>query len=381
MITEVLGFSLILPFLPLFAKDLGASALQVGLIVSLFSALQFISAPIMGKISDSVGRKPMLIISQLSTLVSFLILGFANSLWMIYLSRAIDGLFGSNQAIAQAYLSDISSKKNRSRAFGLSGMAFGAGFLVGPLTGGFLSQFGYSLPSFVAAGIATVTIITTILLLPETVKRGKLNLGDVQIFNISDFIKYFKQKDLTFFLITFTAYLFSLSSFTTNLSIFFEMRFGLDASDVGLLLAYIGLLSLVLRSPLLGKLIDMFGEHELTFTGILSMIAGFVLLGFWQAGSLVFIPFTFFAIGSAFFRPLIAGEISRNVSDKEQGAISGVLSSLGSLLRIVAPLWGGWILTNLDPRVLVFSSGFVIFFGLISLSIAEKTNKFISLNQ
>ena len=173
LVTEVLGFSLILPFLPFYAQQFGATPFIIGLIAASFSFFQFWSAPILGRLSDHYGRKPMLLISQFSTFLGFLILGYANSLWMIFLSRIVDGLFGANYTIAQAYLSDISSKKDRSKVFGLSGAAFGFGFLIGPGIGGWLSQFGFSVPSFMAAGVAFITLLIIAFVLPETIKRPK----------------------------------------------------------------------------------------------------------------------------------------------------------------------------------------------------------------
>lgn len=170
-ITEVLGFSLILPFLPFYAQDLGASPLIIALVLSSFSLFQFISAPILGRLSDIYGRRPLLIASQISTFISFLILAKSTSLTMIFLSRAVDGLLGSNFTIAQAYISDISTKKNRSKAFGISGIAFGIGFLIGPAIGGFLSKFGFSVPAFIASGISFLTILATFFFLPETVTK------------------------------------------------------------------------------------------------------------------------------------------------------------------------------------------------------------------
>ncbi|MFH2118223.1 MAG: MFS transporter, partial [Candidatus Paceibacterota bacterium] len=160
-VTEVLGFSLILPFLPFYALEYGATPFTVGMILTVFSLFQFISAPIMGSLSDTYGRRPLLLLSQFSTFVGFLVLGFANTLWLIFLSRAIDGLLGSNFTIAQAYISDITSTKNRSKAFGLSGAAFGFGFLIGPAIGGYLSRFGYSVPAYLAAGISLLSILLT----------------------------------------------------------------------------------------------------------------------------------------------------------------------------------------------------------------------------
>lgn len=375
MITEVLGFSLVLPFLPLLAEKLGGNPFQIGLIVASFSLFQFFSAPIMGKISDYVGRRPMLIISQLSTFVSFIILGFANSLWLIVLSRVIDGLFGSNQAIAQAYLSDISSKKDRSRAFGLAGMAFGVGFLVGPATGGFLSKFDYSIPAFLAASICFLTILTTIFMLPETVERKKIDRLSLKIMNFGDFRKYLSNPKLALLIATFAAYVTSLFIFTTNLALFFNRKLDFGASEVGFLLAYVGIVNLVLRGPLLGKFIDMFGEKRLTFTGIVFLVFGFLLMALLGDSILIYVAFTFFAVGSAFSRPLITGEISRQVSEEEQGSIAGVIGSLGSVARIVGPLLGGFILTNFDPRSLVLSSSLVISLGLVAFLVAEINHR------
>ena len=180
-ITEVLGFSLILPFLPFYAQSMGATPLTISMIIGLFSALQFVSAPIMGRLSDKWGRRPLLIASQISTLVSFVLLAQANTVWMLFLSRGVDGLLGSNFTIAQAYISDVSSKKDRSKAFGISGAAFGIGFLIGPALGGYLSRFGFAVPAYTAAGISLLTIILTMLFLPETVKKGEKKLDVVKI--------------------------------------------------------------------------------------------------------------------------------------------------------------------------------------------------------
>jgi DHA1 family tetracycline resistance protein-like MFS transporter len=319
----------------------------------------------MGKLSDQFGRRPLLIVSQLSTFLSFIVLGFANSLWMIILSRVIDGLFGSNRTIAQAYLSDISSKKDRSKAFGLSGMAFGIGFLVGPATGGFLSQFGYDFPAFVAAGISLITVVTTLLFLPETVKSKKSTGFTVNILNSEDFVKYFSNKKIAFLLISFATYVFALFTFTSNLSLFSERKLSFGATEVGYLLAYVGVINLVLRSPLLGKIIDLIGERILMYFGIFLMVLGLLGISLIQERVTFFIVFTLFAIGSAFSRPLISGEISRNVSDKEQGAINGVLGSLGSIARIIGPILGGYLLDNHSPGSLPLMAATIIGLGLI----------------
>jgi len=364
-ITETLGFSLILPFLPFYAQSLGATPLTIGLIFTAFSLCQFISAPIMGRLSDHYGRKPLLIFSQLSTFISFLLLGFANSLWMIFLSRIIDGILGSNFTIAQAYLSDLSSKKNRSKAFGLSGVAFGFGFLIGPAIGGFLAGISYAIPSFLAAAISLLTIIITLTSLKETVKRKKDFKLNGKIFKLNQFKKYFADFKIKCLLIAFFTYAVGHTIWVSNSSLFTERLLGFDAQMVGLLLAYIGFLTIILRGVLLGKLIKIFGEEKLQNNAILLASFG-LIISFFSANKLIFcIALTLFAIGSGLSRPLILGGLSRSVSSKEQGAVIGVANSLGSLSRIIGPLIGGAIINYLYPGFLGIVAGLIIIIGLI----------------
>ena len=373
-VTEVLGFSLILPFLPFFAEDLGASPFVVGLILASFSLFQFISAPIMGRLSDFYGRKPLLILSQLSTFISFLILGFANSLWMIFLSRIVDGLLGSNFTIAQAYLTDLSSKEDRSKVFGLSGAAFGFGFLIGPAIGGSLSRFGYSLPAFLAAGVSLITIITTFIFLPETVKKKENVKFDFKIFNTADFKKYFSNSKISLELGQFFAYILTHALWVSSFALYARRQLHLEASDIGYMLAYVGFISVILRGVLLGRIIDFFGERNLKIGGSVFMIIGLVLSVFINQWWMFLVVMTFFAIGSGLLRPIIMADISRSVSFEEQGAIIGFTNSLGSLSRIFGPLIGGFMINNFFPGSLGIIAALVMSAGLV-LVIKENNSK------
>ena len=178
--TEVLGWSLILPFLPFLATDLGASPFIVGFIIASFAFCQFISSPIIGKLSDRYGRKPLLLISQFSTVVGFTLLALANSLFIILLSRVIDGLLGSNMTLSRAYLGDIirnEDQKKQTKLFGYMSTVFGLGFFIGPAMGGYLATIDYSIPSFLAAGISVLTLFMVFFLLEETVTNSKTGLG------------------------------------------------------------------------------------------------------------------------------------------------------------------------------------------------------------
>ncbi len=276
LVTEVLGFSLVLPFLPLYAQDLGASPLIVGLIFTSFSVFQLISAPILGRLSDIYGRRPLLVISQLSTFVGFMVLGFANTLALIFISRIIDGMFGSNFTVAQAYLSDISSKKDRSKAFGIAGAAFGVGFLIGPGIGGYLAQFDYSIPSFAAAGISLVTIAMTLFLLPETVKKKKDVKFDVKIIDFSAMKRFLTDPKISPKLGTYFTFILSHMIFVSMMALFAERQIGLGPAEIGFLLMYVGLNAIIIRGILLPKLIDFCGEYRLQFIAVISLIIGLV---------------------------------------------------------------------------------------------------------
>jgi len=371
IITEVLGFSLILPFLPFYAQDLGATAFQVGLILSVFSIFQFLSAPIMGRLSDHYGRRPLLILSQLSTFLGFLVLGLANTLPLIYLARIIDGLFGSNFIIAQAYLSDISTKKDRSKIFGFSGMAFGIGFFIGPAIGGALSQISYSLPAFISAGIALITVFTTYFFLPETVKKNDKPI-QITIIDFKAFKKYFANSKISIRLWQFFLFVSTHALWVSAFALFAERRLQFNAGQVGFLLTYLGLINILLRGPILPKLIDWMGEYRLLFIGITFIIISMFLSAFVTQIWLFYLLMGIFAIGNGISRPLILGEISRRVSPTEQGAIMGITGSLGSLSQIFAPLAGGLIIQYLAPGWLGISAAAIMTIAL-ALMLSRST--------
>ena len=368
-ITEVLGFSLILPFLPFYAQSLGASPLVVASILSLFSLFQFVSAPILGRLSDIYGRKPLLIASQISTFISFLILGKASTLTMIFVSRAVDGLLGSNFTIAQAYISDVSKKKDRSKAFGISGMAFGIGFLIGPAIGGWLSRFGFSVPAFAAAGVSGLTILATAFFLPETISRktGKIK---IKLIDWSVFTKYLSNKKTARGLWQFLSYIMTHVVWTSNFALYADRKLGFKAQDVGFVLAYIGLISIIFRGFLLPKLIDQYGERQLKKMSVLAIMLG--LLGLMGATNFWWLlpAISLFALGNGLARPLMMGSISRSVKANEQGAVIGVANSLGSLAQIAGPLIGGYLLTNFFPESVMLIS--MVFIGIGGIFIFKR---------
>ncbi|MFC1755833.1 MFS transporter [Patescibacteria group bacterium] len=377
LVTEVLGFSLILPFLPFYVQKLGGTPLTVGLILTTFSLLQFVSAPIMGKLSDTYGRKPLLMLSQLSTFISFIMLGFSKSIPMIFLSRAMDGLLGSNATIAQSYLSDISSKEDRSKAYGISGAAFGFGFLIGPAIGGSLAKISFALPAFIAAFFSLASIIMTKFLLKETVTNShkkefniKKAIKDINPINI---ISNFSNKTLAIPLMLMFAYALSHTIYVSNFSLFGERQFGLTVDKVGYVLAYIGLVSVILRGFLLEKIIDKFNEKNIIKFGYISNMIGLAFFGFSHSIPMLFLAVTFFSIGSGLLRPTLMAEISRSADENRQGEIMGVSNSLGSIAQIIGPITGGYALTYISASSLPLMAVLISLIGFTTYSRFKKS--------
>ena len=176
---DVLGLTLILPLLPFYAEKMGATPTEVGLLVSVYAACQFVAGPLLGQMSDRTGRKPLLLVSQFGTLIGFLILAYAQVLWVVFVSRIIDGLTAGNLSLAQAYIADVTEPENRSKSFAVIGVSFGIGFLIGPAISGYLSTFGYQYPIFAAAALSATSILATYFLAADSYAGRRRGLPPV----------------------------------------------------------------------------------------------------------------------------------------------------------------------------------------------------------
>jgi DHA1 family tetracycline resistance protein-like MFS transporter len=373
---DLLGFGLILPLLPFYAESYGASATLVGLLVASYALAQFFGAPLLGRLSDRYGRRPILMVSILGTVVGFLMLGFAEPLgkWLadtvlgalftsanpitlrnigvvgvMFFSRLLDGFTGGNITVAQAYITDITDAKNRAKGLGLIGAAFGLGFILGPAVGGVLSQWGYAVPAFAAAGLATLNLTAIFFLLPESLtaeRRAELTHQPRRLISISAMWQALTRPRVGPLMHIRLLYSVASALFQTMFTLWAKDRLGLSAQSTAYLLAYVGLLAVLVQGVAIGRLAARFTETQLIFWSAILLTASLLLWAFVPsvpALMLVLIPM---ALSTGVLNTVVNSAITRVVRPEEIGGALGVSASLESLSRIISPVLGGFLLGN-----------------------------------
>lgn len=348
VLVDVLGLTIILPLLPFYAESMGASPRVVGLLVSAYAVCQLIAGPPLGHLSDRVGRRPVLLVSQIGTCIGFIILGFAQTLWLVFAARIIDGLTAGNLTVAQAYIADVTEPENRAKSFGIIGIAFGLGFLVGPGISGYLAQFGETLPIFAAAALSFTSIVCTYFLLPSAVPHPHPELeGGTSRWG--SLVESFRDKQLAPLLWQFFAFTFAFSTFFSGFALYAERRFvhngmPFGTKEVGYLFAFSGLVGVLIQGGGMGRLVKMFGESRLVQMGFVTMTVSFVILAGVHGIPLLLVAIGLLTFGSAVLRPSLTSLITKRAARHRQGMVIGIMQSLMSVAQIVAPLIAGFLI-------------------------------------
>jgi len=347
---DLIGFGIVIPVLPYYAEGtrFGATPREVGLLFASYSVMQLLFAPVLGRLSDRYGRRPVLLYSLLGTCAGFLILGFATTLWMLFVGRIVDGISGGNISTAQAYIADVTTKENRAKGMGLIGAAFGLGFVFGPAIGGVLSRWGIQVPLLFAGGLAFANAVLLYFTLPETITpdhpaRTSAATGR----GWGRLITALRDPRLAYVLTIYFVSIVAFSIMTTVFALFMAFRLGYDAFHSGWIFAYVGIISAAIQGGLIGKLLKRFGEPTLVIAGTLfftvSLFASpFVTPAIGILGILVTGAAS--SIGNALNAPTLTSLASKSVSENEQGAIMGVAQSVASLARAVGPALAAFLI-------------------------------------
>jgi DHA1 family tetracycline resistance protein-like MFS transporter len=358
---NLLGFGIIIPLLPLYAQEFQANSLQIGLLFASYSLCQIVAAPLLGALSDRYGRRPILLVSLFGTVISFGIMALANSLFLLFVSRIIDGLSGGNISTARAYISDITAEKDRAKAYGIIGAAFGLGFVFGPALAGLLGHYSHAAPAWGAALLALLALVLTFLWLPETRQKQVSRPGNLW----RDLPALVTRPILGRLLLIDFAYWVALSVYQTTFALFGNIRFGWGITQIGYTLALMGFIGALVQGGAVGPLVKRLGEKT-------TFVAGLVMAMFGLGMAAVAYDWTFFvaalipaAIGTALTQPALISMISHTSEPGEQGRVQGVSGAMESLGRTVGPVWGNGMLGALGEGTTYFAAAIVL--GLLAI--------------
>lgn len=357
---DLFGFGVILPLLPFIGEKYGANPFQIGLLAATYSLFQLISTPILGRLSDRFGRKKLLIISQAGSLVGYLLLGLANSLPLLFLSRLIDGATGGNISIAQAYIADVTNKENRARGMGLIGAAFGLGFIVGPAFGGLLSHFGFWAPAFAAAFISAVTIVSTFFFLPETVNIKEAEKNPHRKFNLDEFLNIMKTYPIGLLITVFFVLNLAFSIMQGNFALWTQRAFNFGPTENGWMYGAIGVVAVITQLLILPRLTKKFSEKKLLIISVFLLGLSLISFIFVAHPLLLLIPLTLLPFGNGLSNPLIQSIASEDVPKEDYGGTLGIMQSAGSMGRIFGPIAGGWMFEMFNKDVPFLVAGGVV---------------------
>jgi DHA1 family tetracycline resistance protein-like MFS transporter len=365
---DLLGFGLILPLLPYYADAYGATPIVVGLLTASYAAAQLIGAPVLGRLSDRYGRRPILLVSIFGTLVGFVMLGVAEWLgtgianWLgltasanafilgiLFASRILDGLTGGNISVAQAYISDVTTEENRAQGLGLIGAAFGLGFIIGPATGGLLSTYGYAVPAFAAAGLAFINMVAVYFYLPESLTPEKrkemaaLQTGQPS-FSLKSLWQALNRPRVGPLLSVRFFFGLAFSIFQTIFALYALYRLGLDARLTGFVLTYVGVLSVIVQGYVVGRLSKRFKESRLILVSALLMAGSLLAWAFAPSVIILLIIMIPLAVSGGILNTILNSALTKVVYPEEVGGTLGLSASLESLTRVIAPSVGGFLL-------------------------------------
>jgi MFS family permease len=348
---DLLGFGIVIPFLPMFAQRMGVGAVGVGLLLSIYSLMQFAFAPILGRVSDRVGRRPIILLGLLGSSTGYLIYGFAGTFFWLFASRALHGGCAATISTAQAYIADTTDDEHRAKGMGLIGAAFGLGFVLGPALGGVMGHSSLRVPVFFASALTFANFIFAAARLPESHRPDRSAPLDLAHF-VAPLLaiprELLRHRLARMFAIAFLL-TFSLSALEATFALMVPAVYGYGAFGIGVLLAFAGLMQALAQGYLLGKVVRRLGELLLLKIGLLAVIVGLAPMGSISSHGALLAMLAAVSLGYGFASPSIASLISRNTGRDLQGEVMGVNQSALSLARIFGPLAGGLAYELIGP--------------------------------
>jgi MFS family permease len=358
VLVDMIGFGIVLPLLPFYAEDFGATPLQVTLLIASFSATQFVAVPVWGRVSDRLGRRPFIVAGLFASAVSYLIFGLAGSLATLFMSRIAAGAAGGTISVAQAYVADTTGPRDRAHGLGMLGAASGLGVLIGPAIGGYFSGFGYHVPGFIAAALCAANGIAAIFFLPESRRPNGTAAGAPageagapatraipsaggQAATLQGWVRSMTSYPFYLLLVVYFLSIMSFTAMTAVLALYADRAFGMTAMDMGIVFAVAGGTTVVVRGLLIGWLARRVGERRIVLAGTVVLALTLVAIPLVQNPAMIFALVPFWALAAGLTFPSLASLVSQESDAESQGSMLGGQQVVGGIARVAGPVWAG----------------------------------------
>ncbi len=352
---DLLSFGIVIPLLPFYAQELGASPLVIGALLTVFATAQLIFAPIWGRLSDAVGRRPVILGNLAGAAISYVMLANSHTVHAILLARVLAGIASANVAAAQAYIADTTPPEKRAKGMAWLGAAQGLGLVFGPALGGLLSGHGFQLPFYVAAALYTGDAAVAYFLLPESVYLRTQGAG--RQLRLWEIVRLLEQFSLAVLLVVGFLLSFSFQNIFGIMAIFFEAKFAFTGRESGYMFTYVGVIAALTQVLAVNRVVKRFGERRVMSVGIALEALGLPFLALGNTLVWLMLTLAALAIAVAITNPSLTSLVSKNTPRDYQGGILGVMQSLASLAGILGPLLGGYLFGRLGPDAPFFSGG------------------------
>lgn len=377
---DLVGFGIVLPILPLYAEDFGATPSEIGLLVASFSLMQLIFSPIWGRLSDRIGRKPLLVFSLLGTAVGSFLTGIAGSLWLLFAARMLDGISGASISVAQASVVDIAPVDQRPRLLGLLGAAFGVGFVVGPALGALAALGDHRLPFFLASAVAAINALVAWQRLPETHTREARVQARVEAATEAsgDFNRWHVTPGIAQLIAVGFISLVAFSSFEATFALLGERRFELTQASTGVVFACIGIVMVGVQGALVHEAARRLGELRALQVGLLCNAIGLVVLADANSWPVLIAALGLLVVGQGLVTPMASSLVGGRARSDRRGAVLGVQQSAGSLARVLGPSAGGFLFHHVGVGAPAWFGAGLCIFAAFLVSTSRKVGQHVT---
>jgi MFS family permease len=366
---DMVGLLMILPLLPFYTREMGGDAFAVAVLMASFTAAQLLSAPLWGRFSDRYGRRPALLVGLTASAIAYVVFAFATSVWLLLLSRIVQGAGGGTVGVIQAYVADSVEPENRAKALGWLSAATNVGVAIGPAIGGAALKFGRSGPGLAAAALCLVNIYFAWRFLRESrdmteAHDKKPRASRTVIAHVITHPNHPAHRLIWIYAIAIGAF----SGLMAILALFLADQFGVGKDQIWIFYTYVGVISVVTRAGILGRMVDRYGEAQLSRAGLILLASGLATLPLARGYVMLAISVALVPLGTAFTFPCVTSMLSRVISSRERGLYMGVQQTFGGLARVIVPLWAGFSYDHFGKAVPLFTSAALVF-GTIMLGL------------